>query len=40
MRKLLLRLLVPKNHIIISMDHIEEAPQYSIGFIRFNEDDN
>ena len=37
MRKFLLRLLLPKDHMIIPMEFIEEAPEYTIGFINFTE---
>ena len=36
MRKFLLRLLMPRDHMIIPMEFIEEVPEYSIGFIQFN----
>ena len=33
MRKFLLRLLLPRDHMIIPMELIEEAPEYTVGFI-------
>ena len=40
MRNFLLYLLMPKDHLIVPMDMFEEdldcVPEYSIGFINFN----